>query len=240
MTTTVRRSQNDDAATRGPRRRRNLGDRLTIGHAAPVVLAVVAGALVAAALSQTGSTTEVPVASGAIAAGAPVNASDTRLVAVHSGDTAVRAGLLPAGNLSGGWVATVSINSGDPITRSEVSHAASGTGGLGAMSLPVPIANADGGAIVAGDLVDVIATSGPNGAQYIAQGLRVISVPSASSGAGVLATASDDYYVVVAVDRATALRLATALATSNGQGSSAGIEVVRTTGELPTSPQDGS
>jgi Flp pilus assembly protein CpaB len=217
-----------------------LTDRITFGHVAPVVLAVVAAMLVAAVLSDRSMTTQVPIAATSIPAGAAIGTRDTRLVSVHSGDTAVRSGLLPADDLGRGWVATVEIVAGDPITRSEVARAASGPGGLGSMSIPVSMAHADGGAIVAGDLVDVIADNGANGAQYIAQGLRVLSVPSATTSTGVLASDAGSYYVVVAVDRPTALRLSAAVAGTGGPGSSSGIDVVRTTGEAPTATGDGA
>ena len=233
MTATLRQGDHTDLRTRSQPKRPRVVDRITIGHIAPVVLAVLAAVLVAVAISDRSATTQVAVASGLIPAGAPVDRSDTHLVSMHSADAALRSGLLPASSVNSGWVAAVAIVAGDPITRSEVARAASGTGGLGSMSLPVPISNADGGQIVAGDLVDVIAENGANGAQYVAQGLRVLSVPSFSSASGVLSTSADAYYVVVAVDRPTALRLAAALAGSSSQGSSADIEVVRTTGESP-------
>lgn len=67
-------------------------------------------------------------------------------------------------------------------------------------------------------------------AAYVATDLEVLAVAPSGAG-GVLggATASS-YYVTVAVDRATALRLAAAMGAS-GVGGSGGIEVVRSTGE---------
>jgi hypothetical protein len=212
------------------RRRRSLTGRFTWGHVLPVVLAVLAAVFAAVALGDRSSTTRVPVANGPIAAGAPVDGGDTHLVTVHAGDTSLRAGLLPAASLGEGWVAAVAINAGDPITRSEVAHAAAGGGGLGAMSIPVPVSHADGGAIVAGDQVDVIGGSAAAGPEYIAKGLKVLGVANTRVG-GVLAGTTGDYYVVVAVDRATALRLSAALAASGGSSATAGIQVIRTTGE---------
>jgi Flp pilus assembly protein CpaB len=212
------------------RRRRSLAGRVTWGHVLPVVLAVLAAVFAAVALGDRSSTVQVPVANGPIAAGAPVDRNDTHLVSVHAGDSSLRAGLLPAASLGEGWVAAVAINAGDPITRSEVAHAAAGGGGLGAMSIPVAVSHADGGAIVAGDRVDVIGGSAAAGPEYIAKGLKVLDVAN-TRATGVLATSTGDYFVVVAVDRATALKLSAALAASGGSAASAGIQVVRTTGE---------
>lgn len=109
---------------------------------------------------------------------------------------AVRFGLLPAGSLGERWVASVAIHAGDAITRSEVIDPAAAGRGLGSMSIPVPQSHAEGGAIVAGDTVDVIAQSGsaqpadPAGIQYIAQGLKVLTVANTRTG-GVLATSPD-------------------------------------------------
>ncbi|MGH9126213.1 MAG: hypothetical protein ACRDZ8_16035 [Acidimicrobiales bacterium] len=191
-------------------------------------------------MSERGSTTTIPVAAHPIAVGATVNAGDTRIVTVHSSDTGVLSGILPVSSVGAGWVATVPIVAGDPITRSEVARAASGTQGLGAMSVPAAVADADGGQIVAGDLVDVISMNSTGGGpQYVAQGLRVLSVAPPSSSSGVLTTGNGDYYVVVAVDRPTALRVASALAAGSA-GNSSGVLVVRTTGETPTPTTGGS
>jgi hypothetical protein len=76
----------------------------------------------------------------------------------------------------------------------------------------------------------VIGGSAAAGPEYIAKGLKVLGVANTRVG-GVLAGTSGDFYVVVAVDRATALRLSAALAASGGSSASAGIQVIRTTGE---------
>jgi Flp pilus assembly protein CpaB len=225
------------AAPAPPRRRQSLSERVTVGHVAPVVLAVFAGVFVLGALRDRSATALVAVANGPISAGAAVDGSDTRLVRVHAHDSGLRAGLLPAADLGRGWVAAVRIGAGDAITRSEVVHAGPGGGGLGSMSIPVAVSHAAGGSIVAGDRVDVIAENGAGsqgsaGAQYVGQGLQVLAV-SSSKTPRLLATTNGDYYVVVAVDRATALRLTAALASSSGVGGGGNIEVVRTTGEPP-------
>lgn len=223
------------AGKRRPLRGRGrLGSRWTVGHVAPVVLAVLAALFVLAALRDRGAMVLVPVASAPIPAGAAVNGSDTRLVRVHRSDAAVVSGLLPGGDLGAGWVAESRIDAGEPIARGAVTHGAAGTAGLGSMSIPVPIDRADGGAIVAGDRVDVIVASG-SGASYVAEGLTVIGV-SPTTTSGVLAGTTGDFYITVAVDRPTALRLAAALGTSGSTGATGGLDVVRSTGETGSAP----
>lgn len=211
---------------RALRSRRRLGSRWTVGHLAPVVLAVLAAVFVLAALRDRGAMVLVPVASAPIPAGAAVNGSDTRLVQVHRSDAGLISGLLPRADLGAGWVAASRIDAGEPISRGAVTHETAGTSGLGSMSIPVPVDRADGGAIVVGDRIDVIVASG-SGASYVAQGLTVVGV-SPTNTSGVLAGATSDFYITVAVDRATALRLTAALGTT---GSAGGLEVVRSTGE---------
>ena len=210
-----------------------------MGHVAPVVLAVLAGVFVLAGLRDRASMISVPVAGQNIPAGAVVNGGDTRLVKVHRSDVTMVAGLLPSASLGEGWVAVAAIGQGEPITRSAVTQQAVAGSGLGSMSIPVPVDQADGGGIAAGDLVDVIAPSANGGASYLAQGLRVLSV-AASRTSGALGGSTSDYYVVVAVDRATALRVAAALGSSSSGGRSGGVQVVRSTGEATSSAASGS
>ena len=106
---------------------------------------------------------------------------------------------------------------------------------LGEMSISVPMQQAAGGTITVGDLVDVIASTGPSGAYYVAQGLRVLGVAPITSASGVLEGSTGSYFVVVAVSKQTALRIATALAAQGGSGA-ADIEIVRSTGEAQVSP----
>jgi hypothetical protein len=100
------------------------------------------------------------------------------------------------------------------------------------MSLAVPLTDADGGNIVTGDRVDVI-VAGPQTAAYAAQDVLVLSA-SSSSAASLLGVPGSNYFLTLAVGKATALRIATALA-SSGTNS---VQVVRSNGEKPA--QDGA
>jgi hypothetical protein len=88
--------------------------------------------------------------------------------------------------------------------------------------------------IVAGQPITRAETivAGPETAAYAAQSVLVLSA-SSSSSALLLGVPGSDYFLTLAVGKATALRIATALA-SSGTNS---VQVVRTDGEKPT--QDG-
>jgi hypothetical protein len=207
--------------------------RLTAGSVVPVLLAVLAAGFAYAALQDRSSMTSIVVSSSMVPAGTAVNSHDTRTVRVHSSDTALAQGLLTPSQLGDGLVATVAVQPGEPVTLSEVEKA-SLVPALGEMSIAVPLQQAAGGRIGAGDLVDVIAADGTGGAYYVAQGLRVLGVAPASSSSGVLGGGAGSYFVVVAVDKQTALRIAGALGSGGGGGTGNDIEIVRSTGEVPT------
>ncbi len=209
--------------------------RLTTGSVVPVVLAVLAGGFAYAALQDRSAMTEIVVASSLVPAGTPVDSRNTRLVMVHTSDTALTHGLLAPAELEGRWIATVPVRAGEPVTLSELERPSSGPP-LGEMSISVPIQQAAGGTINVGDLVDVIASTGPAGAYYVAQGLRVLSMAPTASTGSVLDGGAGSYFVVVAVGKQTALRIATALGAQGSGGAGEDIQIVRSTGETATPP----
>jgi Flp pilus assembly protein CpaB len=206
--------------------------RWTTGSIVPVVLAVLAAGFGYAALQDRSAMTAIVVASTFVPAGSAVNAGNTRTVTVHASDMALVHGVISPSSLAGGWVAAVALGTGQPITDSEVMRP-SRVPALGEMSIAVPLQQAVAGKIVAGDLVDVIAPNGDGGARYVAQGLRVIAV-APTSAAGVLGGLSTSYYVLVAVGKQTALRLAAALGVQGAGGTGGQLEIVRSTGERET------
>jgi Flp pilus assembly protein CpaB len=207
--------------------------RLTAGSVVPVVLAVLAAGFAYEALQDRSSMTSIVVANSMVPAGAPIDGRDTRAVRVHSSDTAVAPGLLTPSQLGSGWVTTVALRSGEPVTLSEVEKP-SLVPALGQMSIAVPLPQAAGGRINAGDLVDVIASNGAGGAYYVAQGLRVLGVAPSSNSSGVLGGGTGTYFVVVAVDKQVALRVAAAVGAQTGGAGGENIEIVRSSGERPT------
>jgi Flp pilus assembly protein CpaB len=208
--------------------------RLTARAVVPVLLAVIAGGFAYEALQDRAAMTSIVVAASLVPAGSPVNGNDTRLVKVHATDVALTKGLVPPSELGEGWVAAVAVQAGQPITLSELERPPSGPA-LGEMSIAVPVQQAAGGTIGPGDLVDVIAAQGTNGAYYVAQSLRVLAVAPTSASSGVLSGGTTDYFVVVAVGKQTALRIAAAVGAQGSGGAGSDIEIVRSTGETEVS-----
>jgi Flp pilus assembly protein CpaB len=209
--------------------------RLTAGSVVPFALALLAAVLTYAALQDRSATTEVAVAGRAIPLGWPVGPQDIRAVTMRAADRDVASGLVSPGRLGRGWVAAVPIPAGEPITQSEL-RPASAAPALGEMSIPVPVDQAAGGRLAPGDEVDVIASTA-GGAYYVAQGLRVISVAPASATGGVLASGSSSFYVVVAVGKQEALRVAAAIGSQGAGAAGAAVQVVRSDGEKPVAPR---
>jgi Flp pilus assembly protein CpaB len=202
---------------------------LPAGAVVPVVLGLLAAAFAYEAVQGRSAMTEVVVARIALPAGAPVGAGDTRVVRVHAADREVLRDLLVPAALSKGWVAAVPVPAGEPLTDSELKSPAKGPV-LGQMSIAVPAQQAVGGALAPGDVVDVIA-SNAGGAYYVAQGLRVVAVAPTSPAGGSLLGANSGYYVVVAVGKQAALRIAAALSAQGPGGG--GLQLVRSDGEAP-------
>jgi hypothetical protein len=220
-------------ASGAPSSRSRPPSRLSAGSVVPVLLAVLTAGFAYEALQDRSSMTSIVVASSTVPPGALVNSRDTHAVRVHSSDKVLAQGLLTPSELGNGWVTTVAIRAGEPVTFSEVEKPSLAPA-LGEMSIAVPVQQAAGGSITTGDLVDVIASNGSGGAYYVAQGLRVLSVAPTAGPGGVLGGGTGDYFVVVAVGKGTALRIAAALGAQGGSGPGQDIEVVRSSGEAPT------
>jgi len=192
-----------------------------------LLLAVIAAVAVLAALQGQSSTRSVPIATRSVAAGAEITPADMRTVTMQANDASMIAGLLTPQEVIG-RTSTVPIVAGEPITQAETANGAPAGSGLGEMSVAIPPTDADGGNIVTGDRVDVI-VAGPQTAAYAAQDVLVMSA-SSSSSASPLGVPGSNYFLTLAVGKATALRIATALA-SSGTNS---LQVVRSNGERPT------
>jgi Flp pilus assembly protein CpaB len=192
-----------------------------------LVLAVIAAVAVLAALQGQSATRTVPIATRSVAAGAELTAADFKTVTMRASDASVIAGLLSPQEVIG-RTSAVPIVAGEPIIQAETSSGPPAGSGLGEMSLAVPMSDADGGNIVTGDRVDVI-VAGPQTADYAAQDVLVLSA-SSSSSASLLGVPGSNYFLTLAVGKATALRIATALA-SSGTNS---VQVVRSNGEKPS------
>lgn len=210
----------------GQRRHRLRPRPFHAGHLLSLVLAVIAAVAVLAVLRGQSATRSVPIAARSVAAGAELTAADLRIVTMQATDASMITGLLTPGEVVG-RTSAVPIVAGEPITQADTSTGPPAGSGLGEMSLAVPLADADGGNIVTGDRVDVI-VAGPQTAAYAAQNVLVLAA-SSSSSASLLAVPGSNYFLTLAVGKATALRIATALA-SSGTNS---VQVVRADKEAP-------
>jgi Flp pilus assembly protein CpaB len=227
--------QDGAKAVEGVVQRRRVGRprRLTSGSVVPIVMAVLAAGFAYAALQDRSAMTNIVVASSRLAAGSPVNGTDTRTVRVHATDEGLVRGVLSPSAVGRGWVAAVAVQIGEPITASEVREPATGPV-MGQMSIAVPVQQAAGGTIAPGDRVDVIASQSDGGARYVAQSLPVVSVAPTSPAGGVLSGGSVNYFVVVAVDKQAALQISAALGSESSDGAASDIEIIRSTGERVT------
>jgi Flp pilus assembly protein CpaB len=204
----------------GPQKpvRRRIGRPLSAAHILIAVVVILAFILNLLVLQDRNATTLVAIAGEPLAAGSTINPSDLRLVPVDSDFEALEA-LVTEAEVSkfDGWVLSRFVPEGGLVDVSALVEP--GTTGLRSMSLPVPIEHAAGGALVAGDRIDVISVVDGN-ATFVASSLEVLSVSEASPSAigGISA-----YHVVVSVGSQEALDLAHALDAGS-------IEIVRSTG----------
>jgi Flp pilus assembly protein CpaB len=127
-----------------------------------------------------------------------------------------------------GWIMDRPVSDGGVIASSAVVEPGAPSG-LRSMSIPINAEHAAGGAIRAGDRVDVISVSDEEAA-FVVSDVGVISVANSDGDAFGVA---GDYFVVVAVDAAQALVLAKAL-------DSGSVELLRSTGAPPIGPDLGS
>lgn len=162
---------------------------------------------------------QVAAADRDLGRGSAASADAFHLVEIQ-GDTDVLSTLVPAEGVAAldGLIAARSISAGELISTSDFVSAAAPSEQR-AMSIPVDRVHATGGMISDSDVVDVIVVT-DGIAEYIVIAAPVLDVASSSSsGIG----SSGQYYVTVAVDSLTALRIAAAI-----DGGS--IEIVRSTG----------
>ena len=206
-----------------PPPRKRVIARASFGHLVMVAAALLAFVLVMAVLRNRDATVTVAVAAHDIQPGARVEASDVRLVELPA-DSPLLASLVPAAQLEGSSAEAVRrLPKGSVIARTDIA-----TGGnrlsTNAMSIPLGAEHAVGGQLSAGDHVDVI-DGGVTPAAYVLRNAEVLAVASTSRARG-LAQVRSEYFVTVAVDPDSALRLAEAIAAGK-------LELVRSTGEAP-------
>ena len=204
----------------GPRRPASRS-RLSFGHIVTLLAGLLATVLVFSVLRERDLTFRATAASAEIRAGTTVEATALRTVDVHVPDD-VRGRLIDPAALDRfrGWIATRTLQPGELLSRGDLRPPAAPSA-LRAMSIPVEAAHAVGGALAAGDRLDVIAVDEGGQARYVVTGAEVLAVNRPDSG--VIGAAASSSSLTVAVDAKQALRLAAAI--RGGR-----FELVRSTG----------
>lgn len=194
-----------------------------------VLAAVLAFAVNLVVLRSRNDTAPVAAVRTAVAAGEVVDSADIRLVEVDV-DADILSSLFPANEMQQlvGMVATRHLVAGELLSRSALIPAA-GAEGMRAMSVPIDPAHAVGGALIAGDRIDLIHVT-EAGPRYVLVGAEVLSVATPE---GAALTGSTGFHVTLAVTEASALEVAAAI--NDGK-----IELVRSTGAASTNQTEGA
>jgi Flp pilus assembly protein CpaB len=218
--------QSPDTAAPAPQptpapRRPASRSRLSFGHVVTLLAGLLATVLVFSVLRERDAGFRATAAAAEIRAGTAVDAGALRVVDVRVPDD-VRGRLVDPASLDrlSGWVATRTIEPGELLSRGDLRPPAAPSA-LRAMSVPVDPSHAVGGALTAGDLLDVIEVDEGGQARYVVSGVEVLAVNRPDSG--VIGAAAGSSSLTVAVDARQALRLAAAI---RGQR----FELVRSTG----------
>jgi Flp pilus assembly protein CpaB len=166
------------------------------------------------------------VATARIEAGRVIKAADLTVAEVDVDDS-LFATLLAGGQSPAlvGMVASRTIEAGHLLSVDDLRPAAAPSAQR-AISIPIEIEHAVGGALVAGDRIDLISVS-ESGSEYILSGAEVLEVPTNARGS---LTGATGFFVVVAVDDTEALAVAEAIRSGE-------IEIARSTGSSPAATQ---
>jgi Flp pilus assembly protein CpaB len=181
---------------------------------------LVASLLNYTALRALDDTMRVAVTATEVRAGQTLRAEDVTYVDARV-DDAVLATLIRPERASDidGWVVTTTLAPGELLRLSDL-QTPSAPAEQRAMSIPIEAEHAVAGELQAGDRVDIIEVV-DRSATYLVTAAEVLAVPPMQSAG--IAGGLRSFSVTVAVDDATALRLAVAL--RSGQ-----LEIVRSTG----------
>lgn len=199
--------------------RRSLLSRLSAGHLAMLVAALLAFLVNFSVLRSADTTVPVAVAAADIRAGQAVAPQlfDFSRIAADDGLLATLVGAQAVSALDG-YIADRAIAAGELLRRSDL-RPPGAPADQRAMSVPIGRDHAVGGALAAGDRVDVITVSGGQ-ASYVVTAAEVLAI---NDGAAPGVLGGGGFSVTIAVDADTALRLAAAIRAE-------ALEVVRTTG----------
>lgn len=192
--------------------------RLSLGHLAVALAAILAFVANLAFLRSHDDMTPVVVAARPIQAGETVRAEDFSTAEVRA-DAGIIATLVTSVDGLEGRVARRSLAAGELIGGADLLNGPS-PDGLVAMSVPTDLAHAAGGTIRVGDRVDLIDVDGNGTAVFVVRDVPVLAVSSESSGAFAV---GDEGYVVLGLDDDSTLAVAEAIADGR-------VDLVVTTG----------
>ena len=205
----------------GGTRRRALSSRVSTGHLVMVLAGVLGALLTLSALRAADDTRPVLVAAHDIVPGTVIHERWLRISRIHA-DDGVLASLFDASAISDlrGQVAIARVPAGSLLTHDDVRPVSAGHAPR-AMSFPIPIPRAVGGALLAGDRVDVLSVRHNTGrTSYVATDVQVLAF---SRNGGSPLQGSEDASVTLAVDPDAAARIASAQETGS-------VTLVRATG----------
>jgi len=200
---------------------RALTSRVSTGHVVMVIAGLLGALLTLSALRAADETRPVVVAARDIAPGTIIDARWLRTSNVHA-DAGVLATLFAASAIDElrGQIAVARVPAGSLLTHDDVRSVTAGAAPR-AMSFPIPVTRAVGGALVAGDRVDVLSVRHNTGrSSYVAIDATVLAFSNHGGGA---LQGSDDASITLAVDPNAAARIASALETGS-------VTLVRATG----------
>jgi Flp pilus assembly protein CpaB len=207
-----------DAAGVGTPSGRSRLRRLSVGHLAVGVAAILAFVANLAFLRSQDDTTLVMVAARDVAAGETLTAADLGTARVKAeGD--ILSSLVTSADALEGKVAARGIVAGTLISAGDVLEGAT-PDGLASMAIPIDPSHAAGGLIRPGDRVDLVDVTREGGASYVVRDAPVLSISEARTGA---LAGSGGEHLVIGVTADQVLDVAEAIADGS-------VDVVVTTG----------
>ncbi|MDP8969483.1 MAG: RcpC/CpaB family pilus assembly protein [Actinomycetota bacterium] len=212
--TPLRTSPEPAAPRRGPTA------RLSAGHLIMILAGLLAAVLNFSLLRARDDSSRVAVAAAPLQAGEPVDAGSFTFTDVRVAETQLLTLLGPERlEAVSGWLVAHEIAPGELVRVTDL-RPPSAPAQQRAMSIPVEPEHAAGGELRPGDRVDVIDV-GDAGAHYVLTDAEVLTVARPDPRPGLDGRRS--FSVTIAVDDASALRLAAAIRNQS-------LEIVRSTG----------
>jgi Flp pilus assembly protein CpaB len=196
--------------------------RWSRAHVGIAATAALAGLLNLAALHQGDAVSQVLVAARPLAPGIRLQPDDLVTVEVQGKPALADALLLAGDERARGWLLRHGLRAGEPVRVSDL-RPPGWSQGRRAMSVPVEAEHAVGGALRAGDQVDIVGVADGR-ATWVVLGADVLDMPAPESAGGLGDISA--YAVTIAVSEDQALRLALALREGH-------VEVLRATGAAP-------